>query len=88
MSLAVSETEHTEEARPEAVHFTSPNAFSRDLKVALTAAQFQTLAEVPPEIEWFANITNSRIRTAYELDVKALVRFVGMQSPAEVRAQP
>ena len=25
----------------------------------LSMAQFQTLAEVPPEIEWFANLTNA-----------------------------
>jgi hypothetical protein len=24
----------------------------------LTAAEFQRLADVPPEVEWFANITN------------------------------
>ncbi len=25
----------------------------------LTAAEFHRLADVPPEIEWFANITNA-----------------------------
>jgi integrase/recombinase XerD len=25
---------------------------------SLTAAEFQGLADVPPELEWFANITN------------------------------
>jgi hypothetical protein len=37
---------------------------------ALTTAQFQTLAAVPPAIEWFANITNPRTRAASETDVK------------------
>jgi len=32
-------------------------------------AQFQTLAEVPPEIEWFANLTNANTRRAYEQDI-------------------
>ena len=29
---------------------------------ALTAAEFQGLAEVPPELEWFANIANAKTR--------------------------
>ena len=45
---------------------------------ALTAAQFHSLAEVPPEIEWFANITNPGTRAAYEVDVKEFARFVGI----------
>ena len=52
---------------------------------ALTAAQFHTLAEVPPEIEWFANITNPRTRAAYEADVKEFVRFVGIRAPEQCR---
>ena len=32
----------------------------------LTAAEFHRLAEVPPEIEWFANIRNRSTRRAYE----------------------
>ena len=28
----------------------------------LTAAEFQGLAEVPPELEWFANITTNAAR--------------------------
>lgn len=31
----------------------------------LTAAEFQDLAEVPPEVEWFANIENDNTRRAY-----------------------
>jgi Activator of Hsp90 ATPase homolog 1-like protein len=53
---------------------------------ALTAAQFHALTEVPPEIEWFANITNPRTRVAYEVDVKAFARFVGIRSPEECRS--
>jgi integrase/recombinase XerD len=32
----------------------------------LTAAEFQKLADVPPEVEWFANISNHHTRRAYE----------------------
>ena len=52
---------------------------------ALTSAQFHALTAVPPEIEWFANITNPRTRAAYEVDVKAFARFVGIRSPEECR---
>jgi integrase/recombinase XerD len=31
----------------------------------LTAAEFQGLADVPPELEWFANIQNAKTRRAY-----------------------
>ena len=33
----------------------------------LTAAEFQGLAEVPPEIEWFNNITNPRTKRIYKI---------------------
>jgi hypothetical protein len=32
----------------------------------LTAAEFQKLADVPPEVEWFANISNHHTRRAQE----------------------
>ena len=51
----------------------------------LTAGEFLGLAEVPPEIEWFANITNPRTRRAYELDVRSFVRFLGIRQPGEFR---
>lgn len=52
---------------------------------ALTAAEFQGLSTVPPEIEWFANINNERTKRAYESDVKDFCRFVGIQTPTEMR---
>lgn len=32
----------------------------------LTAEAYQRLADVPPEIEWFANLDNQATRRAYE----------------------
>ena len=32
---------------------------------ALTAPEFQALADVPPAIEWFANIDNANTRRAW-----------------------
>ena len=52
---------------------------------ALTASQFQGLAEVPPELEWFANIDNPRTRRAYKVDVREFSGFVGILSPEEMR---
>ncbi len=34
-------------------------------KHSLTPAQFEQLADVPPEEEWLANITNLKTRRAY-----------------------
>jgi hypothetical protein len=31
----------------------------------LTAAEFHKLADVPPEVEWFANISNPHTRRSY-----------------------
>jgi hypothetical protein len=36
---------------------------------ALTATEFHQLAEVPPAIEWFANLRNEKTRRAYQGDV-------------------
>jgi hypothetical protein len=36
----------------------------------LSRAEFQGLGEMPPELEWFANLDNPRTRRAYRNDVK------------------
>jgi hypothetical protein len=36
---------------------------------ALTPSQFGDLADVPPELEWLANITDPKTRRAYKNDV-------------------
>jgi len=52
---------------------------------ALTAAEFYKLAEVPPEIEWFANLRNPNTRKAYQNDLGEFRRFVGIARPEEFR---
>jgi site-specific recombinase XerD len=54
-------------------------------KETLTPAQFAQLADVPPELEWLANITNPKTRRAYKLDVEEFVRFTGLKTPAGLR---
>jgi len=52
----------------------------------LTAAEFQRLAKVPPEVEWFANIRNASTRRAYENAIKDFMLFAGIKRPEEFRA--
>jgi site-specific recombinase XerD len=54
-------------------------------QVALTAEQFQGLAVVPPEAEWFANLTNPNTRRAYKADVRALMAFLGTTAAEDIR---
>lgn len=51
----------------------------------LTAAEFHRLADVPPEVEWFANLTNPQTRRAYEHAVGDFMRFAGIERPEEFR---
>ena len=51
----------------------------------LTRAEFQKLADVPPEVEWFADIRNSRTRRAYQIDIREFMGFVGISRPEEFR---
>jgi hypothetical protein len=51
-----------------------------------TPAQFLRLADVPPEEEWLANITNPKTRRAYKADVREFVAYAGLGSYAELRA--
>ena len=51
----------------------------------LTAAEFHRLADVPPEVEWFANLSNAHTRRSYENAVKDFMRFAGIRRPEEFR---
>ena len=51
----------------------------------LTAAEFHRLADVPAEVEWFANLSNPSTRRAYENSVRDFVRFTGILRPEEFR---
>jgi len=55
------------------------------IRRALTPGQFGQLAEVPPELEWLANIPNLKTQRAYKIDVGEFSAFTGLQSPAELR---
>jgi hypothetical protein len=51
----------------------------------LSAKEFLDLADVPPEIEWFANITNPQTRRAYQNDLKDFMRFARITNPEVFR---
>src|SRR5919109_2204521 len=51
----------------------------------LSRAEFQNLAAVPAEMEWFANIDNKRTRRAYQIDLREFMVFVGIRTPMEFR---
>ena len=52
----------------------------------LTAEAYQRLAEVPPEVEWFANLGNSATRRAYQNALQDFMRFTGIARPDEFRS--
>ncbi|OAI25940.1 MULTISPECIES: tyrosine-type recombinase/integrase [Methylomonas] len=51
----------------------------------LTAEDFRRLSDVPPEVEWFANLTNPQTRRAYQNAVEDFMRFTGIKKPEEFR---
>jgi integrase/recombinase XerD len=51
----------------------------------LTADQFQGLADVPPESEWFANISSAQTRRAYKAAMNDFMGFVGIEQASEFR---
>jgi hypothetical protein len=44
--------------------------------------QYGELADVPPELEWLATITNPKPRRAYKIDVSKFSTFSGLKEPA------
>jgi integrase len=52
----------------------------------LTAAASHELADVPPEVEWFANLSNPNTKRVYENAVRDFMRFTGIRRPEEFRS--
>ena len=55
------------------------------LAAILTTDQFQTLSEIPPELEWFANLTNANTKRAYQQDIRDFQAFAGVHRPEQFR---
>lgn len=58
---------------------------SRPAGRILTKEEFQHLADIPAETEWFANLTNPNTRRAYRNDVRQFMAFVGIEQSSEFR---
>jgi integrase/recombinase XerD len=54
-------------------------------KSLLTAAEFQQLADVPPEVEWFKNLDNEHTQRAYKKAIKDFILFAGVDRPEKFR---
>ena len=52
----------------------------------LTSDQYAGLADVPPEIEWLANITNEKTRRFYKSDVAEFVAFTRLENAVALRS--
>jgi hypothetical protein len=51
----------------------------------MTIAEFHRLADVPLEVEWFANLSNPSTRRTYENAVRDFVLYTGIARPEEFR---
>ena len=51
----------------------------------LTAAEFQQLANIPPETEWFKNLKNDHTKRAYKAAIRDFVRFAGIDRAEKFR---
>ena len=51
----------------------------------LADPSFYRLNDVPPELEWFANISNPNTRRAYRNDVSGFMAFFGMKAAPQFR---
>ncbi len=51
----------------------------------LTPAQYGDLADVRPEVEWLANITDKKTRRAYKLDASEFSAITGLKETVQLR---
>ena len=58
---------------------------SIDSERTLTPEQYQALADVPPELEWLANITNEKTKRFYKCDVSEFLLFTGLKDSSAIR---
>ncbi|MFZ0272385.1 MAG: tyrosine-type recombinase/integrase [Acidobacteriaceae bacterium] len=56
------------------------------ISTRLTPRQFSDLSDVPPELEWLANITNLKTRRAYKVDVAEFLKFSGLPDHTALRS--
>ena len=52
----------------------------------LTRSEFERRADVPPEEEWLANLTNAKTRRAHKNDVREFIAYAGLHDYGELRS--
>jgi integrase/recombinase XerD len=52
---------------------------------SLTPDQYKGLSDLPPELEWLANITNAKTRRAYKVDVAEFIAFTTLNDHSALR---
>jgi len=52
----------------------------------LTPDQYRDLADIPPELEWLANITNPKTRRFYKSDVAEFITYTGLVNHTALRS--
>jgi hypothetical protein len=62
-------------------HQSKPLVSQTTPKGLLTRAEFQTRAEVPPEVEWCANLDHRRTRRASPIDRMWSWRLLALEPP-------
>jgi integrase/recombinase XerD len=58
---------------------------STDGARGLSSEAFAGLSDLPPELEWLANITNEKTRRFYKADVAEFLSFTGIREHVELR---
>lgn len=56
------------------------------VRSSLTPSEFAQLADIPPELEWLANIANPKTRRAYKVEVSDFMRFTGLRDHSLLRS--
>lgn len=57
----------------------------RNSSRSLSRETFDKLQDIPPEVEWFANIDNLKTRRAYKIDLNDFMSFVGLKQLEDLR---
>lgn len=53
----------------------------------LTAPEFQMLAAVPPEVEWFTNLRNKNTKRAHRADVRDFTQLMRTRVPPDLMTE-
>jgi site-specific recombinase XerD len=64
---------------------TTPKNEIAQVERRLTKAEFQGLAEMPAEVEWFRNLDSLNTSESYQVDLRNFMEFLGIEQAEEFR---